>query len=50
MGQPYGLDFGAVMTMGTALGADVALLADVLPTAEQEILAALNGDEPATEE
>ncbi len=31
MGHPFALDFGAVMTMGAALGADAEMLADVMP-------------------
>jgi hypothetical protein len=41
MGGAFGLDFGAVMMMAQAMGADAALLAEVLPDVEQEIIAAL---------
>lgn len=44
MGGALGLDFGAVMAMGTALGADTALLAEVLPAAEYAIVKALAPD------
>ena len=39
-----GLDFGAVMTMGAALEADIAMLADVLPIVENLILAGLRDE------
>jgi|GEM_PF-5858661 len=44
--MPFALDFGAVMMMGTALGVDVQLLADVLPAVEQAVIDNLIGDEP----
>ncbi len=44
-GRPIALDHGAVMTVGSALGADVELLADVLPAAEAAIISGLNDDE-----
>jgi len=44
MGAPIGLDFGAIMTMGTALKADLALLADVMPAVEPIIIDNLSGD------
>ncbi len=44
MNGPYGLDFGAVMQVGQALGADAALLADVLPQIETVVLLALKGE------
>ncbi len=46
MGQPFALDFNAVMTMGAALGADPEMLADVLPAAEAAIIANLTPDGP----
>lgn len=46
MGHPYALDFNAVMTMGNALGADLEMLADVLPAAEADIIANLTPDTP----
>ena len=46
MGAPVGLDFGAIMTMGTALKADLALLADVLPAVEPVIIDNLSGEQP----
>jgi len=45
MGGPYGLDFGAIMTMGAALGADLELLADVLPGIEAARIGGLSGEE-----
>jgi hypothetical protein len=44
MGHPFALDFGAVMTMGQALGADPEMLADVMPAAQAAIIAALAPD------
>jgi hypothetical protein len=41
MGGAFALDFGAIMQMGTALGADLQLLAEVLPAVEGEIISAL---------
>jgi hypothetical protein len=46
MGAPIGLDFGAIITMGTALKADLALLADVMPAVEPIIIDNLSGQEP----
>ncbi len=40
LGTPFALDFGAVMTVGQARGADADLLAELLPDAEHAILAA----------
>ncbi len=37
-GQPFALDFAAVMTMGQALDVDLQLLADVLPAVEAVIV------------
>lgn len=45
MGQPFALDYGAVMTVGGALGVDTEMLADVLPAAEQAIIDNLRGDD-----
>lgn len=45
--EPCGLDFGAVMTVATAAGADTALVADVLPAVEQAILLGQQNDEEA---
>lgn len=44
MGQPFALDFGAVMIMGAALGADAEMLAEVLPAAEAAIIGGLSSD------
>lgn len=41
MGGPFALDYGAVMQMGAALGVDAAMLAEVLPAVESEIIAAI---------
>lgn len=38
-GQAYALDFGAVMALGSALGADLRMLAEVLPAVEKAALA-----------
>jgi len=45
--EPIGLDFGAVMAMGDALGCDLPLLAEVLPFVEYAIVegASDDGDE-----
>ena len=43
--RPAGLDFGAVMAVGTALGADVELLAQVLPDVEAAILSDQSDDD-----
>lgn len=46
MGQPFALDFGAVMQVGSARGVDLDLLATALPAAEAAIVAnLLDGDE-----
>lgn len=45
--EPCGLDFGAVMMVATAAGADTALVADVLPVVEQAILLGQRNDEEA---
>lgn len=38
-GVVYGLDYGAVMTVGAALGVDTALLAEMLPRVEPIVVA-----------
>jgi hypothetical protein len=38
MGGPFGLDFGAVLAMGAALGADQRMLAELLPAMEKAAL------------
>ncbi|MBB3940692.1 hypothetical protein GGR39_002349 [Novosphingobium fluoreni] len=38
MGQPFALDFGAVMLVGMAADVDLALLQEVLPAVESAIL------------
>lgn len=43
-GQPFALDFGAIMTMGAALGADLEMLADVLGDVEAAIINQYAGD------
>lgn len=44
-GAPFGLDFGAVMAVGAALGVDAGLLAGALPQVEAAVLAGLRGEE-----
>lgn len=41
---PIGLDFGAVLALGAAMGADAALLADLLPAMEKAALDRLGCD------
>lgn len=43
MNGPYGLDFGAVMTMAAARGAASALLAEVLPDVELILVGLMRG-------
>lgn len=43
-GHPFALDFGAVMNVATATGADPAIVAELLPAAEAAILAGLNAE------
>lgn len=38
MGQPFALDFGAVMLMGMAADVDTGLLQEVLPAVEAAII------------
>ena len=40
IGAPFALDYGAVMLVGQARGADTELLAELLPVAERAILSA----------
>ncbi|MGT2515658.1 DUF7697 family protein [Sphingomonas panni] len=49
-GRPFALDYGAVMAVGTAMDADLGLLADVLPAAEAAIVSNLVGDDDAGDE
>jgi hypothetical protein len=42
-GKPFALDYAAVMAIGAALGADMEMLADVLPDAEAVIVARFAG-------
>jgi hypothetical protein len=42
--RPIGLDFPALLAMGAALGADMELLAGVLPGVENAVLAGLSGE------
>jgi hypothetical protein len=44
MGGPFGLDMGATLLMGQAMGVDMALLADVLPSVEAAIIAAMDDE------
>lgn len=43
-GAVIGLDYGAIIVMGAALGADLELLAEVLPMAEPAIVSAFAVD------
>lgn len=43
-GTAVGLDFGAVMAVGQARGADPELLSEALPDIEIAIIAGANGD------
>lgn len=45
MGRPFALDYGTALAMGQAVGADMGLLADVLPVVEVAILDREAGDE-----
>lgn len=38
--EPSGLDFGAIMAIAQARGADTAMLAEILPRAEARIVEA----------
>jgi hypothetical protein len=44
-GKPFALDYAAVMVIGAALGADMEMLADVLPDAEAAIVSRFAGDD-----
>ncbi len=46
MGGPYALDFGAVLSMGTAQGADMSMLAELLPSMERILLDKFSEDAP----
>ncbi|WP_449325398.1 DUF7697 family protein [Sphingobium rhizovicinum] len=48
-GGPFGLDFGAVIDMGSARRVDTDLLAQVLPGIERILLDEINtgGDDPS---
>ncbi|MBM3929146.1 MAG: hypothetical protein FJ335_11935 [Sphingomonadales bacterium] len=41
---PYGLDFGAVLSVGAARGVDMMLLSTVLPDIERAIITNLHAD------
>ena len=45
MGGPFALDFGAVMAVAAAIGADTALVAELLPDVENAILTGIAGDD-----
>lgn len=45
MGGPFALDFSAVLAMGGAAGADMTLLAELLPAVERILLEQLTEDE-----
>ncbi|WP_370169823.1 DUF7697 family protein [Sphingobium abikonense] len=46
MGAPYALDFGAVLSMGTAQGADMTMLAELLPSMERILLDKFSEEAP----
>jgi hypothetical protein len=48
MSAPYGLDFGAVLALGSAQNADMSLLGQVLPTIERILLDQLSEDNDGT--
>lgn len=50
MGGVYGLDYGAALAMGTALSADMEMLADVLPAVESALVGRANGNADGGEE
>ena len=41
---PVGLDYGAALMLGEAMGADLDLLADILPSAEAALVSRFAGD------
>lgn len=49
-GHPFALDFGAMMMVGKARGADTNLLAELLPEIEQSVISSSTGDGPAEED
>ena len=49
-GAALSIDFASVMAVGRAQGADTALLAEVLPEVEPEIISGANGDPDDPEE
>jgi hypothetical protein len=44
MGIPFGLDFGTVMSIATARGANAEWVAELLPVAERVIVAAMSNE------
>lgn len=48
-GAPFALNYQAVMIIGEALGADVELIADVLPAFDAAIVAQYAEDRPDEE-
>ena len=44
MGGVFGLDYGAALALGTALSADMELLAEILPDVEAALVRRANGD------
>lgn len=44
MGGVFGLDYGAALALGTALSADMELLADILPAVESALVGRANGN------
>lgn len=49
-GVPTGLDFGAVMAIAEAQGADLALLADAIGEFEIALLAGISGEDDQGED
>ena len=47
MGMPFGLDFGTVMSIANARGANAQWIAELLPVAERVIVSAIAGDDAA---
>lgn len=52
LGTPFALDFGTVLKFGEARGADIEMLADLLPAAERAVIAAIadGGDQGGGED
>lgn len=48
MGGVYSIDFGAILSLARAMGADTPLLADILPEIEPIVVAAYGRDRPSS--